>query len=185
MLKLSAALGSLLLTATVTCSAQQSPSRFALEQDSLLQRAALIRTQTNRQLVTFKASFASVSGTRRKVISYRFLTASDSTSANPLYQRTKVHTMKHKTSGVDVKKIFYYYGAKNSVLREWYQQQELVRLELTEYFPDGKVHARPLYRKTVFLRGSYLSHQILPRAGRGTKQAARYFFAPKPGQEEQ
>ena len=128
---------------------------YTTERDSMERRAARIRVRTASRIGLFRVSTLAIKGTRRKVVSYAKLKPQN-TSGSVHLTRVKREISKHKTTGADIEKRYYYGLAGRLLLAEYYEQHQLVRLELHEYpMRDGNEYGT-VFRTTQWVRGNYL-----------------------------
>ncbi|WP_223651124.1 hypothetical protein [Hymenobacter psoromatis] len=147
---------SLLLAGPLLAHAQEVPSTYQVEYDSLWQRAARVRAFVGASIAQSRTSFVALGGTSRRTISLaRSRSLADGLEANA-FRLVKEEITKHKTHGADVTKINYYATSGQLLLAELYQQHQLVRLQLTQYAQqNGRVRHKP-YRMAEWVRGDYL-----------------------------
>jgi hypothetical protein len=153
---------------------------YGIERDSLMRRAARVRTRTEARIVSFQASFTSIGGTRRKVASFGRLKSSGDAGLTIRYSQVKVQTSKHKTSGAEVEKICYYGIGKRLLLAEYYEQHRLVRLDLREYPLRAGGEYGTVFRRTQWLSGDYLHLTTYAQENRGKVQHYYYTFPQQP-----
>ena len=114
-----------------------------------------MRARTQARISMFRQSSFAVRGTRRKVESYATFKATP-TSTNVRFARVKREISKHKTTGAELEKRFYYGLLGRLMLAEYYEAHQLVRLELHEYpLREGREYG-PVFREAQWVRGNYL-----------------------------
>jgi hypothetical protein len=163
-------------TAPITTSLESTSSTtpFTIERDSMEQRAARVRTRTSSRIGLFRLSPLAIKGTRRKVVSYARLRPQQKSGA-VRYTRVKREISKHKTTGADIEKRYYYGLAGRLLLAEYYEQHQLVRLELHEYpLREGNEYGT-VFRATQWVRGDYLHITTYAQENRGTIK--HYYYA--------
>jgi hypothetical protein len=147
---------------------------YATEHDSLLQRAARVRARTEARIVQFSTAFGAVGGTRRKIVSYGRLKIRDGIPKSASVTKVKTQINKHKTHGAEISKVFYYGIGNRLLLAEYYEQRQLVRLDLYEYpLRDGNEYGT-VFRHTEWASGDYLRLTTHAQENRGTTQ--RYYY---------
>ena len=154
-------------------------ARYTTERDSLWQRAARVRARTQGRIAQFRTSFASLRGTRRKVVSFGQLKVKKRIAGAPIITRVKRQIFKHKTTGSELEKIYYYGAGNRLLLAEYYQEQQLVRLELHEYPLREGNEVETAFRHSKWLLGDYL--QLITHV-QGDKKSVRqqyYLTAPR------
>jgi hypothetical protein len=140
---------------------------YTIERDSMERRAARVRVRTASRIGLFRASSLAIEGTRRKVISYAKLKPNN-TSGSVRYTRVKREISKHKTTGADIEKRYYYGLAGRLLLAEYYEQHQLVRLTLHEYpLREGNEYGT-VFRTTQWVRGDYLHLTTHAQENKGT-----------------
>jgi hypothetical protein len=159
---------------TTTAITIEDATPYTTERDSLWQRAARVRARTQARIGLFRSSSFAIRGTRRKVESYAVTKASN-TSRSVRYVRVKHAISKHKTTGAEVEKYFYYDLAGRLLLAEYYEAHQLVRLELEEYPLRGGREYGTVFRRAQWLRGGYLHLATHAQENRGTIQ--HYYYA--------
>lgn len=146
---------------------------YTTERDSLWQRAARVRARTQARIGMFRQSSFAVRGTRRKVESYATLRVTP-TSNSIRYARVKRDISKHKTTGAELEKRFYYGITGHLLLAEYYEAHQLVRLELYEYpLREGREYGT-VFREAQWLRGDYLHLTTHAQENRGTSK--HYYY---------
>jgi len=121
----------------------------------------------------FRQSSFAVRGTRRKVESYATLRVTP-TSNSIRYARVKRDISKHKTTGAELEKRFYYGITGHLLLAEYYEAHQLVRLELYEYpLREGREYGT-VFREAQWLRGDYLHLTTHAQENRGTSK--HYYY---------
>lgn len=169
----------LLLAGPLLAHAQEVPSTYQAEYDSLWQRAARVRAFTEARIIQSHSSFLALAGTSRRTKSYARGRSEKSKSTATTSTLVKKQITKHKSRTADVAKVYYYSANGTLVLSELYQQHLLVRVRLYEY---GKRNGRAIgypYRKSEWVRGDYL-HLSLRNAEDGGPPRDYYFTAPRP-----
>jgi hypothetical protein len=147
---------------------------YATEHDSLLHRAARVQLRTEARIVQFRTAFGAVGGTRRKVVSYGQLKIRDGLPKSAAVTKVKTQISKHKTHGAEISKVFYYGISNRLLLAEYYEQNQLVRLDLYEYpLRDGNEYGT-VFRHTAWASGDYLRLTTHAQEGRGATQ--RYYY---------
>jgi hypothetical protein len=140
---------------------------YTVERDSMERRAARVRFRTANRIRLFRVSSIALKGTRRKVISYAKIKPQN-TASNNRYTRIKREISKHKTTGADIEKRYYYGLAGRLLLAEYYEQHQLVRLELREYpLRQGNEYGT-VFRTTQWVRGDYLHLTTHAQESKGT-----------------
>ena len=173
-LALAAPAGVLAQTPSGGVSTESRPAAYATEYDSLTQRAARVRARTEARIAQFRTAFGAIGGTRRKVVSYGRLKVKNGLPSTSALTCVKKEITKHKTHGAEVSKICYY-GLKNRLLlAEYYQQNQLVRLELHEYPTRSEGEYGTVFREAWWVRGDYLRLQTHAQENQGTIH--RYYF---------
>jgi hypothetical protein len=159
------------LTTVATTEGPTTP--YAIERDSLWRRAGRVRAATQARIGLFRQSSFAVRGTHRKVESYAMLRATP-TSHTVRYARVKREISKHKTTGADIEKRFYYGIAGRLLLAEYYEAHQLVRLELHEYpMREGREYGT-VFREAQWLRGDYLHLTTHAQENRG--KLTHYYY---------
>jgi len=159
------------LTTVATTEGPTTP--YAIERDSLWRRAGRVRAATQARIGRFRKSAFAVGGTRRKVESYAVLQAK-SGSGSVRYARVKREISKHKTTGAELEKRFYYGITGRLLLAEYYEAHQLVRLELYEYpMREGREYGT-VFREAQWLRGDYLHLTTHAQENRGTMK--HYYY---------
>lgn len=129
---------------------------------------ARVRARTEARIVQFRTAFGAVGGTRRKIVSYSRLKIRDGVPSSAANARVKIQITKHKTQGAEISKVFYYGIGNRLLLAEYYEQHQLVRLELHEYsLRDGNEYG-PVFRHTEWVHGDYLRVTTPAQQSRGT-----------------
>jgi hypothetical protein len=146
---------------------------YTTERDSLWRRAERVRARTQARIALFRKSSFAVRGTRRKVESYALLKAK-SGSSSVRYVRIKREISKHKTAGAEIEKRFYYGLAGRLLLAEYYEGQQLVRLELQEYPVREGSEYGTVFREMQWLRGDYLHLITHEQENRG--KSKHYYY---------
>jgi hypothetical protein len=156
------------VTVKARVSTTEPDTPYAVERDSLMRRAARVRVRTEARIVSFHASFGAIGGTRRKVANFGRLKSQPGASSNTRYSEVKRQISKHKSSGAEVERIFYYGIGKRLLLAEYYEQHRLVRLDLHEYpLREGGEYGT-VFRKTQWVSGDYLHLTTYAQENRGT-----------------
>jgi hypothetical protein len=150
---------------------------YATEHDSLLQRAARVRARTEARIVQFRTAFGAVGGTRRKIVSYGRLKIRDGIPKSASTTRVKTQINKHKTQGAEISKAFYYGIGNRLLLAEYYEQHQLVRLDLYEYPLRAGNEYGSVLRHTAWASGDYLRLTTHAQESRGTQRY--YYTAPR------
>jgi hypothetical protein len=150
-----------------------SATPYTTERDSLWRRAERVRTRTQARIALFRKSSFAVRGTRRKVESYALLKAK-SGSGSVRYVRVKREISKHKTAGAEIEKRFYYGLAGRLLLAEYYEGQQLVRLELQEYPAREGSEYGSVFRETQWLRGDYL--HLITHEQENRSKSKHYYY---------
>jgi hypothetical protein len=146
---------------------------YTIERDSMARRAARVRFRTAGRIGIFRVSSFAIKGTRRKVVSYAKLKP-QKTSGGVRYTQVKREISKHKTNGAEIEKRYYYGLAGRLLLAEYYEQHQLVRLELHEYpLREGNEYGT-VFRSTRWVRGDYLHLTTYAQEGRGT--ITQYYY---------
>jgi formylmethanofuran dehydrogenase subunit E-like metal-binding protein len=140
---------------------------YTVERDSMQRRVARIYARTADRISQFRVSNLGIKGTRRKVISYARLKPQN-TPGGIRYTRVKREINKHKTSGAVIEKRYYYGLSERLLLAEYYEQNQLVRLELREYPLRESNEYGTVFRTTKWVRGDYLHLTTYAQEGRGT-----------------
>jgi hypothetical protein len=159
------------ITTTVTTTEYTMP--YTTERDSLWRRAERVRARTQARIALFRKSSFAVRGTRRKVESYALLKAK-SGSGSVRYVRIKREISKYKTAGAEIEKRFYYGLAGRLLLAEYYEGQQLVRLELQEYPVREGSEYGTVFREMQWLRGDYLHLITHEQENRG--KSKHYYY---------
>ena len=175
---------SLLLAGPRLARAQEVPSSYQAEYDSLTQRAARVRAFVDGRITRSHSSFAALYGISRRTKSLapiRPVANGSLAAAKPsAYRVVKKQITKHKTHGADVTKVFYYAISGKLLLAELYQQHQLVRVQLDQYAErNGRAFNHP-YRAVEWVRGDYLRVTIRSAADEGSAPQKYYFTAPGP-----
>jgi hypothetical protein len=156
---------------TVTTTEPTTP--YSVERDSMNQRVNRVQARTEARIAQFRASSMALRGTRRKVESYAQIRR-NSSSNGVWYIRVKQEISKHKTTGAQVEKRFYYGLSNRLLLAEYYEQHQLVRLELHEYpLREGNEYGT-VFRDTQWLRGDYLHLATHAQENRG--KITHYYY---------
>jgi hypothetical protein len=146
-------LSGVLFTTSTTSTIPTTP--YTIERDSLWRRAGRVRARTEARIAQFRMSSVALGGTRQKVVSYAQLKR-QSAGGSLRYTRVKSEINKHKTNGLEVEKRSYYGLDERLLLTEYYEQHQLMRLELHEYpLREGGEYGT-VFRDTRWLRGDYL-----------------------------
>ena len=171
---------SLLLAGPRLARAQEVPSSYQAEYDSLWQRAARVRALTEARIAWSHSSFLALAGTSRRTISFARGRSEQGKPTSKAFRKIKRQVTKHKTHSADVAKVYYYAADGKLVLAELYQQHLLVRVQLYEYGErNGRALAYP-YRKSEWVRGDYLHLSLRNAPGDGGRPRNYYFNAPRP-----
>ena len=170
----------LLLTGPLLARAQEVPSSYQAEYDSLTQRAARVRALVDGRIAWSHSSFLALAGTSRRIKSFARGRTEAGKSSSTSFRLIKKQITKHKTHSADVAKVYYYAANGKLVLAELYQQRLLVRVQLYEYGQrDGRTLAYP-YRKSEWVRGDYLHLSLRNATGDAGRPRNDYFTAPRP-----
>jgi hypothetical protein len=153
---------------------------FTAAYDSLMHRAAQIRTHTESQSRGFKASRGSLAALHRRVRVYG--PVDESAADSKLLKgnsfggsRIKLQKIKHRF-GVEFEKVVYYNAKNRPVLVERYENHQLTRLELTEF------SAMPYTAKSSWLlvQGDYLRFTTAPLSlSYNSSRRTRCYFYPR------
>lgn len=163
-----------------TISSTEDVTPYTTERDSLWRRAARVHAATQARIRVFRQSSFAVRGTRRKVESYATLKVANTSNAMR-YVRVKREIRKHKTTGAELEKRFYYGLTGRLLLAEYYERQQLVRLELHEYpLREGREYGTVL-REAQWLRGDYLHLTTHEQENRGKLKHYYYTQERMPG----
>ena len=163
-------------TDTTTSITTEMATPYTTERDSMNQRADRVRARTEARIAQFRTSNLALGGTRRKVESYAQLKGK-SAAGSLRYTRVKHEIDKHKTTGTEVEKRFYYGLGDRLLLAEYYEHHQLMRLELYEYpLREGNEYGT-VFRDTQWLRGDYLHLTTHAQESRG-KIMHYYYTAP-------
>lgn len=148
-------------------------TRYTIERDSLWQRAARVRARTQGRITEFHTSLLALGGTRRKVVSYGQVQRR--ANGTPTLNRVKRQIAKHKTTGSELEKIYYYGTGNRPLLAEYYQQGQLVRLELYEYPLRAGSEYGAVFREAQWVQGDYL--RLTTRDQEGGGRPRRFYYA--------
>jgi hypothetical protein len=159
------------LTTVTTTEGPTTP--YAIERDSLWRRAGRVRARTEARIAKFRGSNMALGGTSRTVESYAQLKGKSS-AGSLRYTRVKREISKHKTTGAEVEKRFYYGLDNRLLLAEYYEQHQLVRLELHEYPLRAEGEYGTVFRDTQWLRGDYLHLTTHAQENRG--KLTHYYY---------
>jgi hypothetical protein len=146
---------------------------YTIERDSMERRAARVRFRTASRISLFRVSSLALKGTRHKVVSYARLKPKN-TPGGIRYTRVKREISKHKTTGADIEKRYYYGLAGRLLLAEYYEQHQLVRLTLHEYPRREGNEYGTVFRTTQWVRGDYLHLTTYAQEGKGT--ITQYYY---------
>ena len=150
--------------------------RYTAAHDSLMRLVATVHAQDESRRSHFKASMGSFGGLHRRVRTFDGTPKDNSILSAPgsLSNITKKQVIKHRF-GIELEKVTYYDSRGREVLKERYEAQQLICLELLEYpemRPYLKVPNEPS-SKWLFVRGDYLSHIMLI----GSKRSSSFFYS--------
>jgi hypothetical protein len=158
---------------TTTVETTEDTTPYTMERDSMRQRVNRVHARTEARIKLFRQSSFALGGTCHKVESYAALRATP-TSHTIRYSRVKHEISKHKTTGAEVEKRFYYSLSNRLLLAEYYEQHQLVRLELHEYpLREGNEYGT-VFRDTQWLRGDYLHLATHAQENRG--KITHYYY---------
>ena len=171
---------SLLLAGPLLAHAQEVPSTYQVEYDSLTQRAARVRAFVDGRIAWSHSSFLALAGISRRTKSFAHGHSTKNTAAVSGFTLVKKQITKHKTRTADVAKVYYYSANGKLVLAELYQQHLLVRVRLYEYSSRNGRAFNHAFRESEWVRGDYL-HLILRNATEDGGPARSYYFTtPRP-----
>lgn len=151
----------------------ENPTPYTTERDSLWRRAGRVRALTQARITQFRLSTTALGGTRRKVVSYAQLERRAG-NGSLRYTRVKREISKHKTTGAEVERRFYYGLGERLLLAEYYEQHQLVRLVLHEYPLRKGNEYGAVFRATLWLRGDYLRLTTHEQENRG--KTVQHFY---------
>lgn len=156
-------------------------STFTAAHDSLLQRVARIRAQTEGLQTSFTATQGSFGGLHRKMRGYAGVPWGV-ISATGEGKRTLIvrqQTIKHRY-GIELEKLVYRDRKGRKVMTERYEGHQLIRLELFEYSEPFNAPVS----SWLLVRGDYLRYTIAPilLTYKGKQQRSYFFRALPAGQ---
>lgn len=138
---------------------------FAAAHDTLMQRVARSRSQSEALIKSFAAREGTMGGLHRRVKAFAGPPRSS--------QIVKKQVIKRRF-GVELEKLSYYDGKGRKVLVERYEGRQLVHLELFEY-------SEPLnlpVSSWLFVRGDYVRYTSSLVSHSGSSRRQTYFFKP-------
>jgi hypothetical protein len=159
--------------ATTSVMTTEITTPYTIERDSMMRRVNRVRTRTEARIKLFRASNMALGGTSHTVESYAQLKGKSS-AGSPRFTRVKREISKHKTTGAEVAKRFYYGLDNRLLLAEYYEQHQLVRLELHEYPLRGGNEYGTVFRDTQWLQGDYLHLTTHAQENRG--KITHYYY---------
>ncbi|GAA3958420.1 hypothetical protein [Hymenobacter antarcticus] len=160
-------------TTEETTATTPQAARYTAAHDSVLARAAACRSENEKLLRDFSASFIGIRGLRRKIVSFNSIPF-DRNGRTVL----KTHIIKHKTTGAKVEKIDYRAQDGKLLLSERYIQGQLVRLEVFEYTPiKNLLSGMRQSGSWLLLPGDYIQRTRKPE---GKAKTSAYYFRTRP-----
>ncbi|NML66365.1 hypothetical protein HHL22_14230 [Hymenobacter sp. RP-2-7] len=134
-----------------------SPTPYQVQYDSLQARARRVRASAAARTQQVKTNFLALGGTRRVIMSLGVPRVIPTSVGETLVRevRIKKETVKHKRHGAIVRKVVYYGGSKPR-LYEYYEDGQLVQLELNGYALNTG-SGNNTFVTMRWLRGNYLT----------------------------